>query len=157
GASALTTATNCALPGSSFQGGDANQDTPTLGEQTFCTEHLLPTTHDWQNLAGVINSPDPQAQDTMFSGGNKETAPGSWEIELKAGGVTPGKANILSGWSQADPEPAATFLNMAFEREATTGDTFLTFELNQVKGVWENAKKAKIPCRTTGDILIAYN
>ena len=35
--------------------------------------------------------------------------------------------------------------------------TFLTFELNQVKGLWENEKKAMIPCRTTGDVLIAYN
>src|SRR5207237_3648054 len=38
--SALTTAANCALPGSDFQGGDGNQDPPTLTEQAFCTEHL---------------------------------------------------------------------------------------------------------------------
>src|SRR5438132_433775 len=94
-AAALTTATNCALPGSSFQGGDGNQATPSLAEQSFCTEHLLPTTRDWQSLANPINSPDPQAQDNMFSGGNKETAPGKWFLENAAGGVTPGKANIL--------------------------------------------------------------
>ncbi len=158
GASALTTAANCALPGSNFQGGDGNQDTPSLSEQTFCTtEHLLPTTRDWQSLTSVINSPDPNAQDNMFAGGNKETAPGGWGLTTAAGGVTPGKANILSGWSQADPQPAATFLYLAFERAATTGDTFLTFELNQVKGLWENENKTKIPCRTTGDVLISYN
>src|SRR6476619_4322167 len=157
GASAFTTATNCALPGSNFQGGDGDQATPSLAEQTFCTEHLLPTSTDWQNLAGVMNSPDPQAQDTMFGGGDKETAPEKWDIEMQAGGVTPGKTNIISAWSKADPQPAATYLYMAFERAATTGDTFLTFELNQVKGLWEDEKKAKIPCRTTGDILIAYN
>src|ERR1700751_712803 len=77
-ASALTTAANCALPGSTFQGGDGNQNTPTLGEQTFCTEHLLPTSRDWQDLSNVTNSQDPQAQDSMFSGGDKESAPGSW-------------------------------------------------------------------------------
>src|SRR5205807_4721145 len=156
-ASAFTTESTCALPGSSFQGGDGNQATPSLGEQTFCTENLRPTTNDWQSLTHVINSPDLQAQDTIFSGGNKETAPGAWVIETQAGGATPGKTNIISGWSEADPEPAATFLYMSFERAATTGDTFLTFELNQVKGLWENEKKAKIPCRTTGDVLIAYN
>src|SRR5207302_11436247 len=105
----------------------------------------------------LYNPPDTQSQDTTFSGGNKESVPGSWFIESSAGGVTPGKANILSGWSQADPQAAATFLYMAFERAATTGDTFLTFELDQVKGLWENEKKAMIPCRTTGDVLISYN
>src|SRR5690348_910364 len=34
-ASALTAAENCALPGSNFQGGDGNQDTPNLTEQVF--------------------------------------------------------------------------------------------------------------------------
>src|SRR5437763_7969293 len=156
-ASAFTTATNCALPGSSFQGGDGDQATPTLAEQTFCTEHFLPTSTDWQALANVVNSPDPQAKDSVFSGGNKESAPGGWFLETQANGATPGKTNIVSAWSQTEPVSAATFLNLSFEREATTGDTFLTFELNQVKGLWENEKKAKIPCRTTGDVLIAYN
>jgi SdrD B-like domain len=156
-ASALTTAANCALPGSTFQGGDGDQYNPTLAEETYCTEHLLPTSFDWQNEPGVVNSPDAQAEDTIFSGGNKESAPESWVIETQAGGATPGKTNIISAWSKADPQPASTFLYMSFERAATTGDTYLTFELNQVKGLWENQKKATIPCRTTGDILISYN
>src|SRR5947209_14821268 len=63
GASALSTAANCALPGSAFQGGDGNQDTPSLAEQSFCTEHLLPTSSDWQTLSNPVNSPDPQAED----------------------------------------------------------------------------------------------
>src|SRR5437870_13874950 len=41
GASALTTAANCALPGSSFHGGDGNQSTPSIAEQAFCNEHIL--------------------------------------------------------------------------------------------------------------------
>ncbi|TMK98849.1 MAG: hypothetical protein E6G34_04880, partial [Actinobacteria bacterium] len=157
GASALTTASNCALPGSTFQGGDGDQTTPSITEEAFCNEHFLPTTRDWQSLTNVINSPDPQAQDSMFEGGDKESAPGGWGLISAAGGVSPGKANILSGWSQADPQAAATFLYLAYEREATTGDTFLTFELNQVKGLWKNENESMIPCRTTGDVLIAYN
>jgi hypothetical protein len=156
-ASAFTTGANCALPGSNFQGGDGNQDTPSIAEEAFCNEQLLPTTRDWQGLTNVVNSPDPNVQDDMFAGGTKESAPGNWSITTAAGGVTPGKANILSGWSSTDPQAAATFLYLAFERAATTGDTFLTFELNQVKGLWENEKKTRIPCRTTGDVLIAYN
>ena len=157
GASALTTAANCALPGSTFQGGDGNETTPTIAEESFCNENFLPTTRDWQNLTNVINSPDRQANDSTFEGGDKESAPGGWGLISSGGGVTPGKANILSGWSQADPQSAATFLYLAFEREATTGDTFLTFELNQVKGLWKNPNGSTIPCRTTGDVLIAYN
>src|SRR6266700_1980789 len=110
GASALTTAANCALPGSTFQGGDGNETTPTIAEESFCNEHFLPTTRDWQNLTNVINSPDPQASDTEFEGGDKESAPGGWGINTSAGGVSPPKSNILSGWSQADPQSAATFL-----------------------------------------------
>src|SRR5207237_7607694 len=63
-ASALTTAANCALPGSNFQGGDGNQAMPSAAEETFCNENLLPTSRDWQSLAGVINSPDPQTNDS---------------------------------------------------------------------------------------------
>src|SRR5262249_60431830 len=42
GASAAPTAADCALPGSNFQGGDGNENTPTLEEQTFCMNELLP-------------------------------------------------------------------------------------------------------------------
>ncbi|HEX4563511.1 MAG TPA: hypothetical protein VH115_03570, partial [Solirubrobacteraceae bacterium] len=41
-ASAFSTASTCALPGSNFQGGDGDQATPSIAEQTFCTEHFLP-------------------------------------------------------------------------------------------------------------------
>src|SRR5262249_30038584 len=159
GASAAPTAADCALPGSNFQGGDGNQNTPTLEEQTFCMENALPVpTRDWQDIAKTVtNLPDPQALDNGFHGSNKETEPGQWSFITHAGGVSPPKDNIISAWAQVDPQPKGTFLYMAFEREASTGDTFLTFELNQVKGLWENEEKAMIPCRTTGDVLISYN
>ena len=79
-ASAFATTASCALPGSSFQGADGNQDTPSVAEETLCNEHLLPAASDWQTLSSVINSPDPQTADTMFAGGNKETAPGTWSL-----------------------------------------------------------------------------
>src|SRR5436305_619018 len=156
GASAFTTAANCALPGSTFQGGDGNESAPTLAEQAYCTEQLLPTSTDWQNIGNVVNTPDPQSEDNMFVGGNKETEPGKWQLTTAAGGVTPGKANIVSAWSQVDPQSRETFLYLTFDRAATTGDTYLTFELNKVKGVWNNGN-ANVPCRTTGDVLLSYN
>src|SRR5262249_46702540 len=73
GASAAPTAADCALPGSNFQGGDGNQNTPTMEEQTFCMNELLPVpTRDWQDIAKTVtNMPDPQALDNGFHGSNK--------------------------------------------------------------------------------------
>jgi hypothetical protein len=73
------------LPGSSFQGADGNQD------------DALPAI-DWQAMQGarrVHHSPDPNAQDTAFTGGTEEDKPGLWDLTTEAGGVNPGKANIL--------------------------------------------------------------
>jgi hypothetical protein len=73
------------LPGSWFQGADGNQN------------DALPAI-DWQALqaAGrVHHSSDPNAQDTAFTGGTEEDKPGLWDLTTEAGGVNPGKANIL--------------------------------------------------------------
>src|SRR5215472_13739611 len=57
GASAAPTAADCALPGSNFQGGDGNQNTPTMEEQTFCMENALPVpTRDWQDIAKTVTN-----------------------------------------------------------------------------------------------------
>jgi hypothetical protein len=48
-----------------------------------------------------------------------------------------------------------TFLNLAFARETAEGTTFLTFELNRDARLWDNGR-ARIPCRTTGDLLVGY-
>ena len=56
------------LTGSTFQGGDGNQDDAAPLD-------------DWQGLqaAGrVVHNPDPNAQDTAFTGGSKVLEPGEW-------------------------------------------------------------------------------
>jgi hypothetical protein len=65
-ATVLTPTTN-PLPGSMFQGADGNQDD-------------APPLLDWQALQAdgrVVHSPDPNAQDSAFTGGSKETSPAS--------------------------------------------------------------------------------
>jgi hypothetical protein len=138
------------LPGSSFQGADGNQN------------DALPAI-DWRALqaAGrVRHSPDPNDQDTAFTGGSKEDKPGQWDFAVEAGGVNPGKANILDAWSTYDPQGAEPFLYLAFTRESAdtraAGTTFLTFELNHDPRLWNNGL-ATIPCRRTGDVLVSYN
>jgi hypothetical protein len=150
-------AETCALPGSNFQGGDGNQTTPTVAEDGLCNVALRPTTRDWQSdvAAGkVVTSTDPQANDSELTG--KENAPNNWKLGAHAAGVKPPKDNIITAWSEVEPQAAGTFLYLAFQREGSVGTTFLTFELNQVKGEWKNEAGSTIPCRTTGDVLISY-
>src|SRR3979409_950285 len=98
---------------------------------------------------------DKTAVDSMFQGGDKETAPGSWGISSKAGGVTPSKDNLLAAWSTSTPNgsgPPSTLPTHPFTRQAQTGNTFNTFELNQLAQTWNNGNST-IACRTTGDLL----
>jgi hypothetical protein len=132
------------LSGSTFQGGDGNQD----DQAGFV---------DWQGLqaAGhVLHSPDPNAQDSALAGGAKLLDPGNWELTTEAGGVDPGKVNILDAWSAVDQPAADTFLYLGFTREDGTGTAAITFELNRDARLWNNGH-AKIPCRTDGDLLIS--
>ena len=143
------------LPGSSFQGADGNQD------------DALPAI-DWQAMQAaerVHHSPDPNAQDSAFTGGSKEDEPGLWDLTTEPGGVNPGKANILDAWSSFDPQGGNAFLYLGFAREAASlltgrirpraATTFITFELNHDPRLWDNGR-ATIPCRSTGDVLVSY-
>jgi len=132
------------LPGSNFEGGDANQ------------AGALPRL-DWQNAPFVDAAPDPNANDNIFAGGSegKENNPGNWNFGTLDGGSTPGKNNILDAYSEIEPDTNDVFLHLAFTRGNPTGTTYMAFELNQRAELWNNGK-AKIPCRTTGDIIVSY-
>lgn len=133
------------LPGSTFQGADGDQDDS-------------PPYLDWQALqAGgrVRHSPDLNAADDAFQGGSKEDKPGQWELTTEKGGVDPAKDNILDAWSSVSQPGSRTFLYLAFTREKAEGTTFVTFELNRDDRLWDNGR-ARIPCRSTGDVLVSY-
>ena len=142
------------LPGSSVQGADGDQD----DGNGF---------RDWEFLQAadrVRHSPDPNALDSAFKGGNagKENAPGDWDLRTEADGVRPPKANIRDAWSAVGQPGADTFLYLAFTRESDEstlgrggGTTFVTFELNRDDRLWNNGQ-ADVPCRRTGDIQVAY-
>jgi ketosteroid isomerase-like protein len=132
------------LPGSKFEGGDANQ-VATLGN------------FDWANAPFVNHAPDPNANDNIFAGGSegKENNPGNWNFATQDGGSTPGKNNILDAYSELEPNTNDVFLHLAFTRGDPTGTTYMAFELNQRADLWNNGK-VNIPCRTTGDIIVSY-
>jgi hypothetical protein len=140
------TPTQDPLAGSDFQGADGNQASEG--------SHI-----DWDALrdAGrVVHNPDANDRDTAFEGGTKEGDPNQWTLTTVADGLTPGKANIHDAWSAVDQPGGTTFLYLAFARGASTGDTFLTFELNQDERLWKNKAGDRIPCRREGDILVSY-
>ena len=144
---AVVTTTDRPLPGSEFQGGDGDQD-DAVG--------LI----DWQGFqasAGVEHTSDPNAQDNVFHGGSKELSPDGWGLTTQNGGSNPASGNIVDFYRAIDhPVGGDVFLYLAFAREASNGTVFVTFELNQDARLWTNSRGARIPCRTTGDILISF-
>jgi hypothetical protein len=141
--------TSTPLPGSQFQGGDGDQDNDTAHGWI-----------DWQALqldGKVGHKSDPNANDNVFVGGDKEDSPDGWGLTTQTGGSTPAEGNILDFYRAVDkPGGGDVFLYLAFTRDASSGTVFLTFELNQDARLWRNSTGASIPCRTTGDILISF-
>lgn len=135
------------LPGSSFQGGDGNQ-----------TPANATTRLDWKNFK---NDPDlktlvdPSNPDREFGGGSSEDTPDRWTFSDPSES-TPLKANFRVAWDLFKSDPGK-LLQLSFRRAANGGNAFLAFELNQKPKLWTNAAGTKIPCRTTGDLLITYN
>ncbi|HEX8119737.1 MAG TPA: SdrD B-like domain-containing protein [Solirubrobacteraceae bacterium] len=136
-------ATAAPLTGSAFDSGDGNQE-DAIGL-------------DWQGAVAasrVKESPD--ANDDCFVGGVKELTPNQWAFNRSAGGCTPGKSNLRVAFANPESAAATTFGHFAFFRNDTTGNTFLTFELNQTAATWTNATGTTIPCRSNGDLLISF-
>jgi hypothetical protein len=131
------------LAGSSFQGGDGNQD----DEGPYL---------DWQGMQAigrVVHGADPNATDSAFTNGSKEDEPGGWDLVTSPDGVTPANSNILDAWSVLDQPGSSTFLYLGFTRAAVNGTAIVAFELNQDRRLWDNGR-ALIPCRRTGDLLL---
>ena len=110
------------LPGSTFEGGDANQTASNVLRTDWASPGVNP----------VSASPDPNANDNIFAGGaeGKESNPGDWNFATQDGGSTPGKNNILDAYTQTDPSTNDVFLNLAITRGNDTGTTYMAFELS---------------------------
>ena len=141
------TPTSQPLAGSQFQGGDGNQvdDSGFIDWQGFWADGL------------VDHTSDPQNPDNVFAGGSKELEPDGWGLTTQNGGSTPASGNILDFYHAVDQPPGGdVFLYLAFTRQASNGTVYATFEIDQDARLWTNSKGARIPCRTTGDILIEF-
>ncbi|HKP88982.1 MAG TPA: SdrD B-like domain-containing protein [Thermoleophilaceae bacterium] len=139
--------------GSSLVGVDGNQDGGSGSSLTG------PASGDWQGewSSGLVTTMnDRNDLDLGFGGGTKETDPYFWTLINTAGGVTPAKSNIQAAWTALESTRSTSFLYLAFKREGTTGNTFLSFELNQQAATYVDAAGTTIPCRKTGDLLVSF-
>ena len=138
-----TSASAAPLPGSAYDSGDGNQDTQLSG--------------DWQSAQAqgrVKISRD--RNDDCFIGGVKELSPDGWAFNNSAGGCTPGKSNVRVAFVNPETLASTSYSHFAFLRNDTTGNTFLTFELNRTPATWVNSTGTTIPCRSNGDILLSF-
>jgi uncharacterized repeat protein (TIGR01451 family) len=141
------------LSGSSFQGGDGDQDAVPRPPAS-------PTLRDWESLQenGLrhLRDPDP-ADESEFGGGTDQTAPGGWYFVREGeGGVNPGQSDIKDGWSAVSQPGGNTFLYLGFTRGAQTGTSQINVELNHDPQPWRNPRGAEIPCRRDDDMLIGF-
>ncbi|MEY2514363.1 MAG: hypothetical protein QOJ89_1721, partial [bacterium] len=146
-----TSASAAPLLGSNFDSNDGDQTPAGVAPNIV---------RDWQDVASaprLTTNLDTQAVDDCFIGGTKEDTPNAWNFNTTAGGCTPGKSDLLGMWSQSELTSTASILHASFVRAAGNGNTFITFELNRTGVTWTNSVGATIPCRTDGDLLLAYD
>lgn len=144
-AGTATASASCAF--NCFAAADGNQAT---GDQSAGGDA---NARDWQDIAGSVTTlTDPaKGVDTKFAGGDKETQPGSWTFIT--GNNTP-KTDILEGWANLE----SNVLEVAFVRAMQSGDTFLSFELNQQPAAPRPGTSDPVyPQRSEGDILFTYD
>ena len=129
-------------------------------------------TTDW---ASFVGSAYVGVDDTHDSGvGGQENEPENYKCN--GGGANPGKANFLRVYGNTRVEGGKSYLDLAYVRDATRGDTYLNFEFNRnpaagyqfpadIDTPEERAlyatSGAPQPCpfvnREVGDLLIAYS
>ncbi|HUR85403.1 MAG TPA: hypothetical protein VMY78_08655, partial [Solirubrobacteraceae bacterium] len=114
----------------SFEGADGDQ----------CDSDGLGPKRDWQNVIGqdgfVSTSDAPSNADTMYgsnnaglvAGSTDENVPDSWNFMI--GNLGAPKYDALAAYSFTDFSDKL-FVDLAFVRAASSGATFLGFELNQ--------------------------
>jgi outer membrane protein OmpA-like peptidoglycan-associated protein len=109
----------------------------------------------WQNVAGSPELGTELGGTTCFGAGNKELTPSAWTF-VTGTACSPSKSDLLGMFSYNETTASDSFLHLAWDRAATAGDTFISFELNQSNATWTNTVGSTIPCRTNNDLLVSY-
>jgi uncharacterized repeat protein (TIGR01451 family) len=116
----------------------------------------FPGTIDWAN-AGEVTVIADDTIDSAFQGSSAELDPADWVCQSKAGGVTPGKDNLLRAYVNARISASSAYLDLAFVKLVGEGDTHVNFEFNKEGEV---VPYQEGPCpfdRAIGDLLFSYD
>ena len=104
------------------------------------------------DTAGTTQTDATGGGDDILSG--KELAPSGWDLTT---GAASGKADF-SQFGYAVTETAGdSFLYLHFGLVGDTGNVHAGFELHQSRAAYVTNSGDAVPCRTDGDVLIAYD
>jgi uncharacterized repeat protein (TIGR01451 family) len=134
---------------STFEGNDGNMVVDTAGHT------------DWQSLQGnpnlqsLVDLPS-GSNDNSFGQGTKEN---DTNLTVVTGTIPPNKNDLKRAYVYNDQFNGNSFLYLAWERAANTGDAHIDFELNQKATAGFNGSTlGKVTLnRTVGDLLISYD
>jgi uncharacterized repeat protein (TIGR01451 family) len=142
------------IPPSTFEGNDGNM---TVEQVTPCA----PNCTDWASLAPkpglqtLIDLPS-GSNDNSFGQGTKEN---DTNVTVVSGTIPPNKNDLTRSYIYNDQFNGNSFLYLAWERAANSGDAHIDFELNQNPTPGFNASTlgAVTLNRTLGDLLLSYD
>lgn len=125
---------------------------PAQGTLDWATPAIGGSNGTGGTVVRIGDTPSPGGGDTGVSG--KENDPSTWTCTT-SGGNNPPKANLLRAYVNSRVSALnSQYLDLAFVREATTGDAHVNFEFNQQPLTCD---AAGLHGRTTGDMLIVYD
>jgi hypothetical protein len=107
---------------------------------------------DWANrpYTTMLDSTSPHR---VFTGGTKEGERGSWSVTT---GNAPPKADILRLYADVEKVGSEAWLRLGAERDSGTGDTWVSFELNQ-ENAGPTVPGTSVPVTpTVGDLLVTF-
>ena len=89
------------------------------------------TAVDWTTVKSTTTVINDDNGDIGFQGSSKEEEPGGWTCQTHAGGVTPGKDNLLRAYVNVRFVNDRAFLDLGLVKEEGEGDTHVNFEFNR--------------------------
>jgi uncharacterized repeat protein (TIGR01451 family) len=112
---------------------------------------------DWDNVHGGATTLTDKSSDhdNSFTQGTKEN---DVNVTIDLDHSVPSKDDILKSYVASETVGTNTFLYLAWQRLADTGDAHIDFELNQAAtSGWTDTSTSVTLNRTVGDLLISYD
>jgi hypothetical protein len=132
------------LPGSTFEGNDANLVVNTPGNT------------DWANAPNRVRGDDLPSgtSDNSFGQGTKEDDPA---VSVVTGSIPPQKSDLTRFYVASEFASSSNFLYLAWERSNVLGSANMDFEINKLPQPNLTTTGKKTLNRSPGDLLITFD